>query len=169
MPDTGFPPVARANARLLILGSMPGQASLAADQYYAHPQNAFWRIMRELVAADGSYEERCRALTASRIALWDVLRRSERPGSMDANIRLDESEANDFNNFFAKHPRIVRVGFNGQTAARLFDRLVRPQLDATIEDVQTLPSTSPAYAAMPFDEKLARWRAFITITRGGDP
>lgn len=164
MPDTGFPPIASANARILILGSMPGQRSLAAQAYYAHPQNAFWRIMAQLVSADGSYEQRCHALTESGIALWDVLQSSSRPGSMDADIRLDDSEANDFNAFFSKHPGIVRIGFNGQTAAKLFERLVRPQLGDTILDTKTLPSTSPAYAAMPFAGKLAEWRDFITMT-----
>ena len=164
MPDTGFPPIARANARILILGSMPGQKSLAANQYYAHQQNAFWRIMQELVAAEGSYEQRCQALTGSGIALWDVLQSSSRPGSMDADIRLEDSKANDFHAFFSEHGGIVRIGFNGQTAARLFQRLIQPQLGDRILDTKTLPSTSPAYASMPFAEKLARWRDFITTT-----
>ncbi len=162
MPDTGFPPIARPNARILVLGSMPGQKSLAAQQYYAHPQNAFWRIMAELVAATGTYEQRCHALIANRIALWDVLLSSERPGSMDADIRADQSEVNDFKMFLTEHRDIVRIGFNGQTAAKLFHRLVGPQLEDRIVYTVTLPSTSPAYAAMPFAEKLARWRDFIT-------
>lgn len=162
MPDTGFPPIALADARILILGSMPGQKSLAAQQYYAHPRNAFWSIMGKLVAANGSYEQRCHALVRSRIALWDVLLNSARPGSMDADIRLDESKANDFDTFFSGHVEIVRVGFNGQMAAKLFRRLVQPQLRDRIVAMETLPSTSPAYAAMPFSEKLARWRDFIT-------
>ena len=161
MPDFGFPPIAHSSARILILGSMPGQKSLAAHEYYAHPQNAFWRIMAELVSASGGYEERCNALTRGGIALWDVLQSSSRPGSMDADIRLQESEANDFNAFFASHRQIVRIGFNGQTAARLFDRLVQPQLGDRISTT-TLPSTSPAYAAMPYAEKLKHWRDFIT-------
>lgn len=143
---------------------MPGQKSLAAQQYYAHPQNAFWRIMAELAGADGSYEQRCNALTANGIALWDVLLSSSRPGSMDADIRPEQSEANDFSRFFADHGEIVRIGFNGQTAARLFQRLVQPRLGDRILDTTTLPSTSPAYAAMPYAEKLARWRNFITMT-----
>ena len=162
MPDTGFPPIVREDARILILGSMPGQKSLAAKQYYAHPQNAFWSIMRDLLAAEGSYEQRCRALAASGIALWDVLYRTERPGSMDADIRLPESEVNDFNQLFGDHPEIAKVGFNGQTAARLFRQLVPQDLQDRIEQTVVLPSTSPAYAAMPYAEKLKRWREFIT-------
>ena len=164
MPDFGFPPIAHASARILVLGSMPGQKSLAAQEYYAHPQNAFWPIMAELVSASGDYGERCNALTLGGIALWDVLRSSSRPGSMDADIRLDESEANDFNAFFTSHPEIDRIGFNGQTAARLFLRLVQPQLGDRIFQTVTLPSTSPAYAAMPYAAKLERWREFITTT-----
>lgn len=161
MPDTGFPPIVSEGARILILGSMPGQRSLAAQQYYAHPQNAFWPIMRELLAVKGSYEQRCRALAASGIALWDVLYRTERTGSMDADIRLLESEVNDFEGFFISNPEINRIGFNGQTAAKLFRRLVHPGLQDRIEQTVTLPSTSPAYAAMRFAEKLAQWRDFI--------
>jgi len=161
LPDTGFPPIARADARILILGSMPGQKSLAARQYYAHPQNAFWRIMGELVAADDSYEQRCSALTSNGIALWDVLHRSERPGSMDADIRADQSEINDFQGFFDRHPALSRVGFNGQMAAKLFRQLVDQQLQDTIEHIVVMPSTSAAYASMPYAEKLRRWRDFI--------
>lgn len=120
--------------------------------------------MGELASATGNYEQRCEALTASHMALWDVLLSSARPGSMDASIRLDNSEVNDFNKFFAEHPDISRVGFNGQTAAKLFRQLVSPQLQDRILVTVTLPSTSPAYAAMPFAEKLARWRDFITNT-----
>ena len=162
MPDTGFPPIVRKDARILILGSMPGQRSLAAQQYYAHPQNAFWAIMCELLAVEGSYEQRCSALTASGIALWDVLYRTARPGSMDADIQLPESEVNDFNRFFSDNREIAKIGFNGQTAARLFRRLVPQQLQDRIEQTVILPSTSPAYASMRYAEKLKRWREFIT-------
>ncbi len=94
--SVGFPPVARHDARLLILGSLPGQRSLQAAQYYAHPQNAFWRIMQEVTGAGGTYEQRCERLIANGIALWDVLAESVRPGSMDADIQMPSAEANDF-------------------------------------------------------------------------
>ena len=89
--STGFPPVARHDARILILGSLPGQRSLQAAQYYAHPQNAFWRIMQELTGAEGPYQKRCDALVGYGIALWDVLAESVRPGSMDVDIQLESA------------------------------------------------------------------------------
>ena len=160
-PSTGFPPIARSDARILILGSLPSQRSLAVGEYYAHPQNAFWRIMRELVGADGSYASRCAALVEARIALWDVLEQSVRPGSMDANIQLDTSQANDFTGFLSQHPGIETICFNGRKAEEMFHRLVGPEaLQCTLR-FELLPSTSPAHASMPFDEKLRRWRSSI--------
>ena len=84
--STGFEPIARSDACVLILGSLPGQKSLAASQYYAHSRNVFWRIMADVYGARGDYQQRCLKLLDSRIAVWDVLRQSERPGSLDANI-----------------------------------------------------------------------------------
>lgn len=159
-PSRSFAPLARADARILILGSLPGQRSLAEKQYYAHPQNAFWRIMRELAGADGDYANRCAALVKRRIALWDVLYESVRPGSMDADIRLETAQVNDFESFFRDHPGVCRVCFNGQKAAALFVRLVNA---AGSREMITLPSTSPAYASMSFDGKLERWRAALGI------
>ena len=158
-PSQSFPPIARADARILILGSLPGQRSLQAGQYYAHPQNAFWKIMQALAGADGGYEQRCKALQDFGVALWDVLAESVRPGSMDADIRLDTVRPNNFAKLFRDCPEISRVCFNGQKAATLYERLVG--LDADSIRFETLPSTSPAYAAMPYQEKLARWRAAL--------
>lgn len=158
LPDAGFPPIARGDARTLILGSLPGQRSLREQQYYAHPQNVFWRIMRELAGAEGSYEQRCAALLEQRIAVWDVLAMSVRPGSMDADIRMDSAEANDFQEFFSNHRDIRRIGFNGRKAAQLYARMATG--GTNLEQV-VLPSTSPAYASMRFGEKLERWRRFI--------
>jgi len=155
----GFPPVSRRDARVLVLGSLPGRKSLQAREYYAHPQNAFWRIMAALVGAEGSYELRCRALLSRHIALWDVLAESVRPGSMDADIRLDSAKVNDFKGFFKAHPEVVRICFNGRMAERMFTRfLTGSNAAADRIELLTLPSTSPAYAAMHFEEKLARWR-----------
>lgn len=120
----GFPPIARPDARILILGSLPGQRSIAEQQYYAHPQNAFWRIMRELFAIDGEYALRCDQLSSRGIALWDVLHSSVRPGSLDASIRLDGAVTNDFATFFARHRDISLVAFNGRKAEQLFMRNV---------------------------------------------
>lgn len=160
---TGFAPVAAAPARVLILGSMPGAASLAAGQYYAHPRNAFWRIMGELAGArpDLPYEERLACLQARGIALWDVLRHCERPGSLDADITPASMIANDFAGLFAAQPDIRRVLFNGATAGLCFQRHVLPTLDAALAARLTLirlPSTSPAHAGMAYAAKLVRWR-----------
>lgn len=158
----GFPPIARPDARILILGSLPSERSLAAGEYYAHPQNAFWRIMREIVGAEGSYDSRCTALVEAHIALWDVLRQSVRPGSMDAGIRLDTSQVNDFESFLSQHIDIGTICFNGRKAEAMFRRFVRWETLQCQPRLELLPSTSPAYASMPFAEKLRRWRDVIT-------
>lgn len=156
-----FPPIARETARVLILGTMPGGASLRAQQYYAHPRNQFWPILGALLGFDpGSpYEMRVDALRAADLALWDVLRACTRPGSLDSAIEQHSAIPNDFAGFLATHRRIRRICFNGATAAALYTRLVRPQLAAGPE-VQhlRLPSTSPAHAALPFAAKLRAWQ-----------
>ena len=144
-----------------MLGSLPGKRSLAAGQYYAHPRNAFWRIVAELLGASGSYTERCAALQDAGIAAWDVLAEAARPGSLDADIRGGSARANDFRAFFAGHPGIVRVGFNGQAAAQLYRRLVPGDCRNAVAEYRLLPSTSPAHAAMPYANKLAAWRDFL--------
>ena len=154
----GFLPIARADACILILGSLPGDRSIAEQQYYAHPQNAFWRIMRELFGVDGDYETRCTQLCANGIALWDVLHSSIRPGSMDSDILMSSAAANDFAGFFTSHPHISAVAFNGKKAEQLFMRLVDPDGNAVGARRIALPSTSPAYASMPFSGKLKIWR-----------
>lgn len=164
-PSIGFPPVATRNARVLILGSLPGVRSLVDAQYYAQPQNAFWRIMDELIDAGPQvdYALRLERMKARRIALWDVVRSAVRPGSMDSAIRRDTIEANDFAGFFATHREIALVCFNGRTAAELWKRRVSPILPEEHARVATtvLPSTSPAYAGMAFAEKLSRWRGVL--------
>ena len=145
----------------MILGSLPGARSIAEQQYYAHPQNAFWKIMRELIGIDGDYAARCQQLREHGIALWDVLHSSVRPGSMDADIQLASARANDFAQFFAEHPQIQIIGFNGRKAEQMFDRLVS-SVPHGIRLV-SLPSTSPAYASMPFSAKLSAWREALLI------
>jgi TDG/mug DNA glycosylase family protein len=157
-----FPPVCNANAKLLILGSMPGKKSLEKHQYYGHPQNAFWKIMGELAGADSkSYEERLAALRASGIALWDVLATCERASSLDSHIR--EETANDFETFFAQHPCITHVFFNGSKAEQSFRKFVQGKQQLPPLTYHRLPSTSPAHAGMRYADKLHAWRAIIRV------
>jgi len=159
---TGFAPIAGPGATVLILGSLPSRKSLERHQYYGHPQNAFWRIMNELFGAAASlpYEKRKHILIRNGIAVWDVLAASVRPGSLDASIERGTARANNFRAFFADHPGLQLVCFNGRAAETLFRRLVAPTLEkgSNTPVFQTLPSTSPAHAAMRYEAKLERWR-----------
>lgn len=158
-----FVPVADATARVLVLGSMPGIESLRARQYYAHPRNAFWRIMGDLIGASPElpYTTRTRQLKSAGIALWDVLAACEREGSLDADIDTDSIIANDLQSFLTRHPRITHVFFNGATAERCFRIHVKPTLDTDALHLQRLPSTSPAHAALDYRRKLQAWRAIL--------
>lgn len=152
--------LARPDANILIVGSMPGIASLQQQQYYAHPRNAFWPIMQQIFNwPDLDYSQRCEALVNEKIALWDVLRSCRRQGSLDSNIDNNSLALNDFATFFRLHPDIRTLLFNGGKAAQLFSRHVQAPEDLS---QLRLPSTSPAHAAMSFQEKLAMWHAAIT-------
>lgn len=161
----GFPPVAAPGARCLILGSMPGAVSLRHQAYYAHRQNAFWRILGALGVCDpgAPYAERLTALARHGIALWDVIAGCERPGSLDADIVAESVQVNNFPAFFAAYPRITQVFFNGAKAETAFRQHVLPMLDDRSESLRLLrlPSTSPAHAALPYGEKVAAWRAIL--------
>ena len=154
----GFPPVANADATRLILGSMPGKASLMANEYYAFNRNAFWKIMGNLYGADPKmdYKNRLNILKSEQIALWDVVAAGHRPGSLDSSISGQGLVINDFNQFFQQHPNVTHVFFNGLKAASLFSKHVVKHLTTT-PDLSTLPSTSPAHAAMSFQSKLDAW------------
>ena len=156
-----FKPVSDADASVLILGSMPGKKSLEQNQYYAHPLNAFWKIMGELVGAkpEISYEERLRVLKSSGIALWDVLASCERKTSLDSHIR--KVSANDFALFFARHPHISQIFFNGSKAEQCFRKFVQDKQTLPQLKFCRLPSTSPAHAGMRYEDKLQAWRAAI--------
>ncbi len=158
-----FAPIADHKSRVLILGSMPGNASLDAGQYYAHPRNGFWPIVAALtdVAADSHYAERTRGLLKAGIALWDVLACCSRNGSLDSEIDIATEVANDFSGFLAKHPTVTHVFFNGGKAEQSFARHVRPLLGARPLHMQRLPSTSPAHAGLPLAAKQAAWLAAI--------
>lgn len=147
-------PVGSADARLLILGSLPGEASLRAQRYYAHPQNQFWRLLgaaigEELAGLD--YGARLERLAAREIALWDVVASARRQGSLDGAIR--EALANPIADFIASHPRLVAVAFNGQAASRLGRLHLAAAAPLRLVD---LPSSSPAYT-LPLARKMERW------------
>ena len=166
MTSSSFDAVAGPDARLLILGSLPGTVSLARGEYYAQPRNAFWPIMGELVGAAPTldYKERVRRMVRARLALWDVCARATRKGSLDTAILAASVVPNDIGSFLGSHPGIRMICFNGTKAADLFRRFVVPQLGPeglTVRRV-TLPSTSPAHAGMPFQKKLQAWRAALT-------
>jgi len=150
-----FPPVTRADTRLLVLGSLPGAISLAAQRYYAHPQNQFWRLMgavvgRDLVALP--YENRLEALLDAKVGLWDTVAAANREGSLDAAIRLHE--ASDLTALAATLPELRAIAFNGATSARIGRRQLGPATDVALID---LPSSSPAHAALSFERKCERW------------
>jgi len=166
VPIYSFPPIAEIDARLLILGTMPGKISLAQQQYYAHPRNAFWPIMGELLGFDArvDYAERTAQLLRADIAVWDVLQSCIRSSSLDADIDMASEVANDFAEFLARHGEIRRIGFNGAKAAQLFRRHVLKQLppsDRRELEFRFLPSTSPAHAGMNFETKLQAWRQIL--------
>lgn len=160
MLTRGFPPIAAPGAEILILGSMPGLASLEAAEYYAHPRNAFWPIMGDLFGAGPGlpYAARVAALISARVAVWDVLQLCVRPGSLDTDIRGEVP--NDFAAFFAAHPTIRRIGLNGGKAAASFRKYAAGHMSTGAEAV-LLPSTSPAHAARRLDEKRELWRSAL--------
>jgi double-stranded uracil-DNA glycosylase len=156
-----FPPIATKKSRVLILGSMPGLKSLEMQQYYAHPQNKFWRIMSALFEEPiESYEQRVNIIKANNLALWDVLKCCERHGSLDTRIDNKTIEVNDFAGFFKKHPAITHVFFNGTKSEHEFRKRVLPELPESIRKkliLQRLPSTSPAMASLSQSKKFTAW------------
>ncbi len=159
-----FKPICNPDAEILILGSMPGERSLQMQQYYAWPHNAFWSIMGELIQFNPAepYSKRCRHIADAKIALWDVLVSCHRTGSLDSDIKNEK--VNDFSQFFNSHKHIKAVFFNGQKAHKLFTRYVLKTLPKKFHalDFQVLPSTSPAYASMKFEQKLNHWRTILS-------
>lgn len=160
-----FAPIYTADAQILILGSMPGLASLKAAEYYAHPRNLFWRILAEArdERVPSNYSAKLEFLARHRITLWDVLQFCERQGSLDSNIVAESERANDFAGFIQTLPKLKRIVFNGKKAEQSFRKHV---LDTLLADQQAieligLPSTSPANASISYEEKFQRWEAAL--------
>ncbi|HEX2623901.1 MAG TPA: DNA-deoxyinosine glycosylase [Sphingomicrobium sp.] len=156
---SSMPPAGSRDAALLILGSLPGEASLAAQRYYAHPQNQFWRLLGAALdepLAALAYDERLARLADRGVALWDVVGEATRAGSLDGAIR--DAIANPLGDFVESHPRLRAIAFNGQTAARIG----RKGLTGTTIALIDLPSSSPAYT-LPFDAKAIRWAQLGTL------
>lgn len=161
---TSFEPVANNSAHILILGSMPGAASLKANQYYAHPRNAFWRIMARIFNfyADAPYETRVEALKASGVAIWDVLRSCVRPGSLDSSIEAGSRIPNNFSSFFKNHSNIKLVGFNGAEAEKCFSKYVQSNLSTNDISFVCLPSSSPANT-ITLEKKIEAWEKLLVL------
>ena len=166
MTSSGFRFVAGPDARVLILGTLPGVVSLAKREYYAQPRNAFWSIMAEVADAGPSlpYKERLERLVAQRLPLWDVCASGIRPGSLDSSIRTDSIRPNNIQRFLSSHPGVELICLNGTKAAALFQRFSLPTLETRWAGIRrvTLPSTSPAHASMPRARKIQIWRAALT-------
>lgn len=164
----GFVPIARADARLLILGTMPGAASLAAGEYYAHPRNAFWPIIEAVwgIPASLPYAARARAMRGQGIAIWDVVARCRRHTSLDADIDRASVVVNDFAGFLQRHHGLRHIAFNGTGAEALFRRHVWPALPAALQQIPRvrLPSTSPAHASLTLEAKVDAWQSLRRYT-----
>ena len=155
-----FPPIADERARVLVLGTLPGEESLRRGEYYAHPRNLFWPIVFALFDSTPAtdYAERLAFVMARRIALWDVCELGEREASADSTIRREQPNAID--RLLDAHPLIRAVAFNGSGARRLYDRHFARRSDLAY---LALPSTSPAHARLDFAAKLARWTALRKV------
>jgi hypoxanthine-DNA glycosylase len=160
---TGLPPIVSSNTRLLILGSFPGAASLAKQQYYGHPQNQFWPILQAIWPSGaggisaGSYEKRSEWLLERGLGVWDVYASCERQGSLDTAIR--NPQVNDFAALLQRCPHLVSVAHNGGESFRHAKHTAALGLA-----VHKLPSTSPANASWSFERKLAAWREVMVVT-----
>lgn len=161
-----FAPLSATNAQVLILGSMPGIASLKAQQYYAHPRNAFWGIMDVLFNIDKTlpYTERVQHLKRTPVSIWDTLKACTRSSSLDSDIVESSIIPNDFSKYLSANPSIKAIYFNGAKSETLFLKHVIPSLPSNIaiQHYQRLPSTSPAMASLSFDEKCANWQTILT-------
>ena len=172
MRKASFPPVVGPATRVLILGSLPGEVSLAQRQYYGHPRNQFWRLVGEVIGAaelpELGYSDRLDALAAAGIGLWDVIASAVRPGSLDGAIRDHETNALDA--LVARLPTLRAIAFNGGTAATHGRRALGPRFtaDPPAPELITLPSSSAAYT-LAFAEKARRWRLLVDYLGAAAP
>ena len=159
---SGLAPLINADARCLVLGSIPGNISLVQNQYYAHSRNVFWKIASELLGFSLGlpYQQRLECLSAARIGLWDVLSDCERNTSLDSDIVSKSVVSNDFNQALVRCAEIKTIYFNGAKAEQLFQKHVSPTLMPNLQKIKLvrLPSTSPAYAAMCYQKKREHWQ-----------
>lgn len=153
----GFAPVVNTKTGVLILGSFPGSASLDAQQYYAHPRNQFWRLLSAVVEEDITplaYDKKLAAMLRHKIGLWDVIAACGREGSLDSAIR--QARSNDFTQLKKRCPKLRVIAFNGKTSAKYQGLFTAAGFRTLV-----LPSSSPAYAAMTFAQKLTLWRSIV--------
>jgi len=159
-----FEPIVGRNPRIVILGSMPGVVSLQAVQYYANPRNAFWAIIAELfgIDLDCSYQSRVEQISQLPLVLWDTLKACQREGSLDSKILKQQIEANDIAGLLKQYSGLRAIAFNGAASEKYFNQLEKHRLPVSHQlELIKLPSTSPANAAMNFDQKLAAWRQLL--------
>lgn len=165
----GFPAQVTPECRVLVLGSMPGVASLQAAQYYAHPRNRFWPLMQALCGVDGGlpYAARIAALNAAGVGVWDVIGQCQRRGSLDAAIVRGSEVPHPIHALVATLPRLRAVACNGGAAYQAFMRFIAPQLQASEHRpvVWSLPSTSPANAAWPLARLQLAWQPLADAVR----
>ena len=161
-----FPPITSPGMRVLVLGSMPGEKSLQMQQYYAHPQNAFWKIMGELVGAgrELEYPQRIERLKENGIGVWDVLESCHRHNS-SLDSAITDMQANDFATLFLRHPSLTHVFFNGGKAEEAYRRFVLRSLPENYDYLRytRLLSTSPAHAGMSYQQKLGIWQQILDL------
>lgn len=162
MKAVSFEPHINEQSRVLILGTMPGIKSLEENQYYAHPRNAFWKIMFQLFDAkfSNNYKDRKNLILKNHLALWDILKLCFRKGSLDTHIKNEE--ANEIHQLLEKYPNIHSIIFNGKSAEKFYKKYF--QYKSTVKYYQ-LPSTSPANATKSFDEKLAQWNMIREVLK----
>jgi TDG/mug DNA glycosylase family protein len=167
---TGFPPIAAKNAKILILGSVPGVASLEKQEYYAHPRNSFWNIIAQLTDSPPleNYQQKKAILIDNQMALWDVLKHCQREGSLDSSIQSQSIVTNDFESFFNAHPLIRFVLFNGSKAEKEYNKRVLSVLSSKFDHLTyyRLPSTSPAMAQLSQPQKFQQWQTVMNQING---